>query len=228
MKYLIFLLGLGLIGLRIGGLPIGIPDMVLFVIISVIVSVKDLNSLTEIKWFGMSMKFKEELKELSEDTEALEDKAEKTDKKEYPLNGPSDSLREETKLFGDDEDSNFTGDMKFMPNMKDPKLSLMETVIKIEITLRNISDMSLEEENKLPISPRRIISELHKKELIDKDLFVSFEKFWKLRNKMVHGFEKNITDSHILSLVDSGLRILNILESIENNLHKDLKLFILD
>lgn len=222
MKYIIFILGIAIICLRSFGIEIDLISVGLFVIISLIVSLKDLNHLSEFSGFGIRMKFNKELKELSDNTEKIENNIEVKARKEKGLSGVQSTDEDMVDHFEE-----FLGESEFKPDFSKPKSALIEIAIEIEKTLREISNETLENENKYPIAPRRIISELVKLKVIEQDLQISFEKFWKLRNSVVHGLDIEYKDVQILSLVDSGIRILNILKTVENNIKKGLTVRIL-
>ncbi len=224
MKYIIFILGIVIISLRCFGFEIDLISIGFFVVISLIVSLKDLNHLSEFSGFGFKMKFNKELKELSNRTEKIENDIEVSAEKEKGLRG-IDSSNENEMI---DHFEKYIGTTDFKPDFSRPKSALIEIAIELEKTLREISNETLKQNNKYPVAAKRIISELSDKEYIQMDLQISFEKFWNLRNRVVHGLDAEFKDNQIISLVDSGINILNILKFIENNIKKGLTIERLD
>lgn len=222
MKYVIFIIGLILIALRTFGLQIDIMSIGLFVIISIIASLKNLNSISEFSGFGIKLKFNKEVKELNSKAEKIVNEIYTEDKQDKSLNGKE---QEKLPLQGDpldhhEEASNYFDVFTYKPDLSNPKTALIEVAIEIERKLKTVSRGVLGKENKYPISPKRIINELNERKIIDSDTIFVFDKFWNLRNQVVHGIDTEYTNSQILSLVDSGMKIITILNSIDNRTEK--------
>jgi len=227
MKYVIFAIGLAIIVLRTIGINIDILSIGLFLIISIIALLNNLDSLSEFSGFGIKIKINQGLKSLSDKIDKVESKLMETDKKEEGI-GKIPEDHEKDKEFLNMTGGDFEEFQEhFKPDFNSPKLALIETAIEIEKVLKSISKRKLEKDNKYPISPRIIVDQLYRNEIIDNDFSETFSDFWKLRNELVHGVDKVYSDNQIISLVESGLRILNVLKSIENNLSKGLKIFIM-
>lgn len=224
MKYVIFIIGLAIIVLRAIGINIDVLSIGLFLIISILALLKNLDNLSEFSGFGIKLKINQGLKDLSNKIDKVESKLMETNETEKSVVETLDDKEKKEKYrklaSGGIEDFQ----KQFKPDFNDPKLILIETVIKIERVLKFISKRELEKDNKYPVSPRIIVNRLHECKIIDRDFFETFSVFWKLRNELIHGVGRTYNDNQIISLVESGLRILNVLRSIDNNLSKGLNI----
>ena len=223
MRYIIIILGLAIIGLRTCGITIDTISIGLFVFISLIALLKDSSQLSEFSGFGFKIKFNNDLKKLSQQTEKLGQLLEVKIKKEQGV--------KEIKEEEDSEYFNFIGDyspdhFEYMDEsfarFQKPKIALIEVASEIEITLRYIAKRILEKDNKIPFSVLKILNGLYKEKLINKDLFNTYKTFWDFRNRIIHNVRIKYTENQIISLVDSGKRLSEILRIIKNNVYKGL------
>lgn len=199
MKYVIFILGLLLIALRCFGIEIDLISIGLFVFISIIVSLKDINHLTEFSAFGVKMKFKSELKKLKNETEKLEVE---TEPKEL----------EEIDTPGDNNIRFRTAKNQDAYNAVDTTLEIIKLSVEIEKTLRLFSSKMFYDENQITIPSFKLVDRLVAEEYIEKEFLTTFKRFWKIRNLIVHGMDIDITHSETMSFIESGRQILNFLK----------------
>jgi hypothetical protein len=202
--------------LRTLGITIDLISIGLFIIVSVLVSVKNLNHLSEFSGFGMKLKFNEELKKLSEKSEKIEKEIEMKEEEQglgatdSPGFGMGDPFTEYSTPSQDEV-------TYLKPTFINPKVALIEITIEIENILKNISSKTLKHENKFSVSPNYIINKLSERKIISEELSELFIKFWSLRNSVIHDLNQKYSFSQILSLTETGLRILNILNSVYSN-----------
>jgi len=90
--------------------------------------------------------------------------------------------------------------------------------IEIEKSLRQIYDGYFHSEEKRPIAVTRLIETLKENKLIDNETYHLLRKFWSLRNKLIHDYSFEMDEKALVSFVDSGIRILNIVKTLRDNL----------
>ena len=251
MRYIVFILGLAIIVLRILGFEIDITSVGLFAFISIMVLVKNLDSLSEFSGLGMKFKFNSNLKKLSKDIEEEESKIE-IEKHKTPLDSisgipeteleteetkfdsepafkikPKYNIEKELEDLQDNDVDHFESEFEklddnYIPDIYDidfsnPKIALIELAIEIEKKLKSISQHQLGNEKFYRVSPRHIMRDLVERNLVSVSFGEIFESFWQLRNQIVHGVEHKYSDSQIISLLESGLKILKFLNVINRN-----------
>lgn len=204
MKYVIFILGLLLIAIRCFGIEIDLISIGLFVFISIIVLLKDINHLTEFSGFGVKMKFKNELKKLKSETEKLEvetSKGETEPKELEEVDTPTDNnIR-----FSVANNQDFN-------NAVDTTMEVVKLSVEIEKTLRLLSDKMFYEDNQISIPSFKLVDRLVAEKYIEKEFLITFKRFWKIRNLVVHGMDIDISHSEAVSFIESGRQILNFLK----------------
>lgn len=211
MKYIITILGLTIIVLRTIGIDVDLTSIGVYIFISFILLIKDFDGLKKVSGFGLNVEFDKELKQLAKDTEKLE---EQTQEKNISkgLNGPPnvDHFEKKDDYFDEEE-------YIIQIDSKNPKLTLINIAIEIERNLKGILIRHFNHQSTRPVSAQQIANQVFSN-LEDKETYTRiFREFWTLRNKVIHG-DKEIEEDKIISLIDSGLRILKILKIIDNNL----------
>ncbi|MCD4747459.1 MAG: hypothetical protein K8R58_14275 [Bacteroidales bacterium] len=228
MKYVIVFFGLIIIILRTLGIEIDIISIGLFVFISIILLIKDYNTLKKIKGFGIEFEFDRKLKELVEETDQLEDNLEKRQKQEQGLSGIPElkkatnnekSIKQDTSLKKDSLDYKIETD--------NPKIALINLAIELEKELRDIIGKHIDEIPKHPISATKMMELLVNELNLDRQYLIVFKDFWRLRNQVLHEPLEKIDEDLILSLTNTGIKILKIIRTIDNNLSKGIKIMAL-
>ena len=91
---------------------------------------------------------------------------------------------------------------------------ILKLSIEIEKITRSVFMISVRDELKRPLLILESISILESKGLIEKETSSLVRKFWKIRNKIVHGHEITLVSKDMLAFMDIGLRILRILKTV--------------
>jgi hypothetical protein len=108
-----------------------------------------------------------------------------------------------------------TGKNLFNFEGNNPKLILLNLSNRIENTLQTIISTHIPG-SQVPLSPSKMMEKIVFSQRLDTTYRDMFNNFWQLRNKVVHGKYENIGEDKIVSLIDSGIRILKILQTIEH------------
>ncbi len=218
MKYFITILGLTIIVLRTIGVDIDITSIGLFIFVSFILLIKDFGGLKKISGFGVKVEFDKELKKLATDTEKLEEEIQEK-KTKKGLNGPPDNVDH----FEEDLDFTTEEDFIIQVDMRSPKLALLSLAIEIEKTLKEILVKHFGDDLTRPISAQRMADKIFNKIKTQGNIKETFNEFWKLRNAIIHSDEK-VPHDKIISLIDSGLRILKVLKTVDRNLENSVSM----
>lgn len=91
---------------------------------------------------------------------------------------------------------------------------LLKLSIEIEKITQGVFSIGIRDEQKRPLSILQSISILESKGLIEEETSLLIRKFWKIRNKVVHGYDVELGRKDMLAFMDIGLRILRILKTI--------------
>ncbi|MDE5419983.1 hypothetical protein L3049_18495 [Labilibaculum sp. DW002] len=215
MKYLIFILGLVIITLRALGVEIDISSIGLFVFISIIIiSISDISQLSELSAFGVKIKLNKELKKLNDDTYKL-----RTVNKKIPpiadlLTNKQSFNKNEVRFRVPDNNNNNNNNIKFGNSIED--------VIKLSNDIENklnllYGNVFLDDSN-LKIPPYRIVDKFVAEKYFENDFVLTFRRFWKIRNIIIHNMETNISKPEIISFMKSGERILSFINNKIQNL----------
>jgi len=204
------------------GVDIDLTSIGLFIFISFVLLIKDFDGLKKISGFGVKVEFDKDLKKLATDTEKLEDEIQE-EKISKGLNGPPDMVDH----FEENIDYGYEEKFTIQIDSKNPKLTLINIAIEIEKTLKEILNQHFDEIQARPISAQRMAYKVFSELEIKDNYSETFNEFWKLRNSIIHS-DKEVSDDKIISLIDSGLRILKVLKTIDNNLNNSVSLQSLD
>ena len=203
MKYLIFILGLVIITLKALGVEIDITSIGLFVFISIIVSIGDISQLSELSAFGVKIKLYRELKKLNSETNKL-----KTIDKKIPpvaelLRNKQSSNKNEIRFRVSEEDNNLKSK------------NSIEGVIKLSNEIENKLNLLYKnifiDDSNIKIPPYKIVDKFVSEKYFENDFVLTFKRFWKIRNIIIHNMETNISSSEMISFIKSGERILRFI-----------------
>ena len=101
----------------------------------------------------------------------------------------------------------------------DVRATFLTISIEIEKTIRDlyllVSD-NYKNERKFQVSA--MIETLRQRDVFDMELTLLLRKFWMFRNGIVHAIKYDISEKEFKSFVDIGVRILRILNIIEQKL----------
>jgi len=76
---------------------------------------------------------------------------------------------------------------------KDARMSFVRLAIDLERMLIKTAEVSGFSTEKLSVM--KIVDQLRRKEIVDKDLYNAFESLWKIRNRVVHGY--SVTEDEV-------------------------------
>jgi len=203
MKYLVFILGLIIITLKALGVEIDITSIGLFVFISIIVSIEDISQLSELSAFGVKIKLNRELKKLNYETNKL-----KTIHKQIPplaqlLKNKQSSNKNKIRFKLSDNNNNIKSE------------NSIEGVIKLSYEIENKLNLLckniFKDDSNIKIPPYKIVDKFVSEKYFENDFALTFRRFWKIRNFIIHDMETNISSSEIISFMKSGERILRFI-----------------
>jgi hypothetical protein len=101
--------------------------------------------------------------------------------------------------------------MKTVTNfVNDPRGGLVAIAVEIESRIRKLAT-SYSGINYRYTSPTKALDELAKLKAIPNQLPSLFRDFWTIRNQAIHNLDYNFTSKELYSLLDLGVRILDLL-----------------
>lgn len=195
IRYLIALICIGIIIIRIIFPQINFDLISLTLLgvafISLIINnpEKLLSRATKIKLGSIEF----ELKELNQETENVEKHTSESNIKRKKLKKNNDS------------EFNLSEDLP---------TDILKLSIEIEQIIKSVFLIGIAEKHNKPLSIVQSVTILESYQLIDKETSLLIQKFWNIRNKVVHGYNTRLSKKEMLSFLDIGLRVLRILKTV--------------
>ncbi|CAM1350170.1 conserved hypothetical protein [Tenacibaculum ascidiaceicola] len=140
--------------------------------------------------------FELELEELNKEIKKVEESLFVKADKAIGLGSPSIRNNEETYQITDDY-----------------SMDLIRLSVEIEKTLRIIFEEHFKLSETRPLSIMIMVEKLREGNVIDYDTAKSLQKFWKLRNELIHNHKFEIKKKDFIAFNDIGIRVLKILKA---------------
>jgi len=148
--------------------------------------------------------------ELKDDIDKLENTTEEAQKNMYlpseDIIAANDFEHTDRKLFTEEEEI-------IKRATENPELGLILLGRKIEDKLRKLMARTGNLKGGRPVSFLAMIDYLQRNKAIPENLIESIKMFWKVRNKVVHGYNLESQDN-IIRIIDIGLTVLNAIKAI--------------
>ncbi len=163
---------------------------------------KILSKITKLKIFGQEVELEEEIEELKQEVQEAKESVPTQDIAEFELN----ETLVRRKII---EESS-----------RNPVSAIIMLASEIERTAREIMAGSgwLQKEHKLNV--RQNFKSLIDKKRVPESVYSSFDLFWQIRNKVVHGVgTRDISQKELMKIIDIGLTLLNTLNAIPRERH---------
>jgi len=160
--------------------------------------------------------FEIELDKLNRETEKIERRIREKELKTPSISGLENSQNKRfRKRIQNETIENSDLNFAFSDNLH---TDILKISIEIEKILRVIYETNLDTKHDRPLSVYLLIKELKKNEIIDSEIMTLLNEFWSFRNQIVHSTTRVTTEEELLSFTDIGLRIIKILNVLQNNL----------